>query len=62
MKVHANQTELENKVTLVENTCCSSTISNTKKEDPCCEQPNDGSSCCDKSLSKEENSKALSCC
>lgn len=34
---------------------------NKEKED-CCEQSTDGSPCCDKTLSKEENVKATGCC
>ncbi|WP_103068230.1 hypothetical protein [Aquimarina sediminis] len=48
---------------LVENGCCNS-ISETKEvtATSCCTQPEDGSSCCDKSMSKEENITNTGCC
>jgi len=63
MKVH-NSTTIENETIAEEvNACCGTT--STKKSqnaDPCCEQPTDGTSCCDKSASQEENSKTTGCC
>lgn len=41
--------------------CCSPTVE-TKASDPCCEQPTDGSSCCDKTESKEVNAVKTGCC
>lgn len=35
---------------------------NSSEEKACCEQPADGTACCDKSQSKEENAKAVGCC
>lgn len=35
---------------------------NHNEEEACCAQPADGSECCDKSLSQEENAKATGCC
>lgn len=45
-----------------ENGCCSTTTVNKNENDPCCEQPTDGSSCCDKTESKEVNAKKTGCC
>ena len=43
--------------------CCAPVTSETRaSEDPCCEQPTDGSSCCDKSAPKEVNSEKTGCC
>ena len=42
--------------------CCSPTQTTSKQSDPCCDQPEDGSSCCDKSTSKEINSVTTGCC
>lgn len=42
--------------------CCSPTKSVVEESDPCCVQPTDGSSCCDKTESKEVNSELLGCC
>ena len=45
-----------------ESVCCGTTIVNSEKPDPCCEQPTDGSPCCDKSESIEVNSEKTGCC
>lgn len=42
--------------------CCSTTPSSKISNDPCCEQPVDGSSCCDKTASKEVNAIKTGCC
>lgn len=45
--------------------CCTPTESKSEtntSNDPCCEQPDDGSSCCDKSAPKEVNSEKTGCC
>lgn len=61
MKV--NQKEIENKPKETTTNCCGTTnVSKSKKAEPCCEQPTDGSPCCDESSSKEKNSKVHSCC
>lgn len=44
------------------NGCCTPTVSTRENNDPCCEQPEDGSSCCDKTESKEVNSEKTGCC
>jgi len=59
----ANQKEI--KTEPKENTiaCCeTANTSKSKKAAPCCEQPADGSSCCDENSSKEKNAKVHSCC
>lgn len=40
--------------------CCGPTSS--EKADPCCEQPSDGSSCCEKSETREMNAAKTGCC
>jgi len=61
MKV--NQKEIKNKSKEITTGCCESTNTSTnKKAEPCCEQPADGSSCCDENGSKEKNTKVHSCC
>lgn len=43
--------------------CCTPEINETKvSADPCCEQPEEGSACCDKSAPKEANSQKTGCC
>ncbi len=43
--------------------CCGSTPVQAKAvENSCCEQPTDGSSCCDKDESKEVNREMVGCC
>ena len=43
--------------------CCTPDKSESKiSNDPCCEQPADGSSCCDKSAPKDVNSEKTGCC
>jgi len=37
--------------------CCTATNEPKKEENPCCEQPSDDASCCDKTESKEVNSE-----
>jgi len=62
MKVHSNQV-IEAKQTEATSDCCGTTNTpQNVKAEPCCDQPTDGSSCCDKSLSQEENSKTTGCC
>lgn len=39
--------------------CCEPTAETNKM---CCEQPKDGSSCCEKTKTKEENSEVNGCC
>ena len=55
------KTRNSNKEELQESGCCTITV-NKEKNDPCCEQPTDGSSCCDKSETKEVNSEKTGCC
>jgi len=62
MEDQGKHIESENVETLVNSSCCSPHNSGEKDEDPCCEQPLDGSSCCDKNLSKEDNSNSSHCC
>ena len=51
----------ESSVVIEESTsCCSST--KTESQGECCEQPADGSSCCDKKETKEVNSVKTGCC
>ena len=45
-----------------ESQCCTSTAEVSKNEDPCCEQPSDGTSCCDKTENREVNSEKTGCC
>jgi hypothetical protein len=58
MKTRKSDTE---EVATQESGCCTTTV-NTKENDPCCEQPTDGSSCCDKTESKEVNAEKTGCC
>lgn len=62
MKVHLNQKEVEKGQLAEDRACCPSSTTTLKSEESCCEQAANGASCCDKSLSKEVNSKAHSCC
>lgn len=63
MKVHTNQSDRLESTTEEANSCCGTIAVESKKAaDPCCEQPTDGTSCCDKSVSQEENSKTTGCC
>ena len=44
-------------------TCCApATAFVSENTAPCCEQPADGTACCEKSLSKAENTMKTSCC
>lgn len=51
-----------NESTIEVSQCCSTETSTAKQEEPCCNQPSDGSSCCDKTESKEANSEKTGCC
>lgn len=43
--------------------CCSTSVeTKDTNNDTCCEQPTDGSSCCDKSVDKEINIEKTGCC
>ncbi|MBG6130322.1 hypothetical protein IWQ47_001595 [Aquimarina sp. EL_43] len=43
--------------------CCgSTTVQAQSAQSSCCEQPTDGSSCCDKEESKEINIEKTGCC
>ena len=42
--------------------CCTSTTVNNEISDPCCEQPTNDSSCCDKSETREVNAEKTGCC
>ncbi len=42
--------------------CCGTTTTASSKANSCCEQPADGSACCDKSESKEVNAVKTGCC
>ncbi|WP_159025420.1 hypothetical protein [Aquimarina sp. Aq78] len=43
--------------------CCESTsVQVQSAQNSCCEQPTDGSSCCDKNESKEINIEKTGCC
>ncbi|MEW7280293.1 hypothetical protein ABW636_17010 [Aquimarina sp. 2201CG1-2-11] len=44
--------------------CCGTTsqVEVSPKESSCCEQPVDGSSCCDKEESRDTNSVLTGCC
>ncbi|MEQ8773741.1 MAG: hypothetical protein RIC30_00170 [Marinoscillum sp.] len=42
--------------------CCGATSTTSKSAAPCCDQPADGSACCDKSATKEVNSVKTGCC
>lgn len=54
---------IEEEVLGQENGCCTTTTDNNKEvNDPCCEQPTDGASCCDKTETKEVNSQKTGCC
>jgi len=50
----------ENEV--VASPCCGTSTTVEEAESECCEQPTDGSSCCDKSDTKENNSEKTGCC
>lgn len=63
MELYTNQTEVKVKKAETGNTCCeTSNEIKSEKVDSCCEQPENDSSCCDKNVSKEVNSKKTSCC
>lgn len=61
MKTRNSNTQIE---TVKQDGGCCATSVETKKtsNDSCCEQPTDGSSCCDKEMSKEINSVNTGCC
>ena len=44
--------------------CCETSALEVKElsEAPCCEQPTDGSVCCDKNQSKQANIEKTGCC
>ncbi|MBK8504793.1 MAG: hypothetical protein IPL46_22840 [Saprospiraceae bacterium] len=42
--------------------CCGQTTVVQEVESVCCEQPTDGSSCCDNSDTRENNSLKTGCC
>lgn len=54
--------ENEKEVTAASSCCGPSTTATKEVESACCEQPTDGSSCCDKTETKETNSKKTGCC
>lgn len=63
MKVHNYQSSTSDSIEDNVNNCCGTdAVTANRNADPCCEQPTDGSSCCDKSASQEENSKTTGCC
>lgn len=63
MKVHTNNLETRSANTEATISCCAPTVTNTTvSSDPCCEQPTDGTSCCDKTASQEVNSEKTGCC
>lgn len=47
---------------VVTSACCGPITEVQETESSCCEQPTDGSSCCDKSDTKESNSEKTGCC
>jgi hypothetical protein len=47
---------------IVTSPCCGSGTAVQEAEGVCCEQPTDGSSCCNKSDTKESNSENTGCC
>lgn len=53
---------IENEVLVQENGCCTTTDNKTEVNDPCCDQPTDDTSCCDKTETKEVNSEKTGCC
>lgn len=59
MKTRKSKNE---QVEVLDGGCCGTNTLDSKKNDPCCEQPTDGSSCCDKTASQEVNSKKTGCC
>ncbi len=59
MKTRQSNTE---EVAVQQSGCCAAPTVNKIENDPCCEQPTDGTSCCDKTESKEVNSKKTGCC
>ena len=56
--IQSNTEEQEIKI----NGCCSSPINKEDKSTACCEQPSDGSSCCNKGETKEINIEKTGCC
>ena len=55
------KTRKSNKEEIQESGCCTTTA-NQEKNDPCCDQPSDGSVCCDKNETKEVNAVTTGCC
>lgn len=42
--------------------CCGTSSPARQTNDACCDQPSDGSACCDKEETKEVNAAATGCC
>ena len=62
MKTRKSNTQIE---TVQQSSgCCGTSTIEVKEssETSCCEQPTDGSACCDKNQSKEENIEKTKCC
>lgn len=63
MKRHLTEKELIDESKKANTACCCSKPSEKiEKDQVCCEQPEDGTSCCDKSGTREENSESTGCC
>lgn len=63
MKVHTNNLETTSANNEAASSCCAPTVTTEKANlDPCCEQPTDGTPCCDKTESKAVNSEKTGCC